>query len=108
MSKRCENFRLGRVLEAKMVMGRKTFKLFLSLDPNEFNTNIYHQKDMSHKKIYASVPMLVRVKSELGLKRALTLITILMEKNNVIKNPKYQEKDYLEELIKLNDLITKE
>ena len=80
-------------------MNGSTLKLYLSLDPNEFDVNVYHHRDMSHKKAYQEVPLLMRLKSRRAVKKALELITILMEKNSVVKNPKYESKDYIKETI---------
>lgn len=101
LSKKCDSFRLGRVLQAKVAMSGKTLKLYLSLNPADFDVNIYHHKDMSHKKSCQLVPLLVKVKSRRGCKRAIDLITILMSNNNVLKNPKYELKDYIKELLNL-------
>jgi len=90
----CESFRFGRKLESKLTFRGKTLCLFLALDVNEFPENIYHQHYMGDKKKYAEVPMMVRVRSKLGLKRALTLIEILMEKEGIQLDKKYQEVDY--------------
>ena len=94
MSWSCESFRLGRKLLSKVAFRGRTLCLYLALDPNEYPENIYHQRNMGDKKKYAEVPMMVRVRSNLGLKRALTLIEALMEKEGVALNKKYEETDY--------------
>ena len=104
ISKKCDNFRLSRVLQAKIAMSGKTLKLFLSLNPADFDTKVYFHKDMSHKKSYEAVPMLVKVKSNRGLKRALELITILMANNNVAKKSRYEIVNYVDELRALKGL----
>ena len=94
MSWSCESFRLGRKLESKLAFRGRTLCLYLALNPDEYPENIYHQRNMGDKKKYAEVPMMVRVRSKLGLKRALTLIEILMEKEGVALDKKFVETDY--------------
>lgn len=95
---RRESFRLGRVLKAAMAVRGKTLCLYLALDPNDeqqFNPNIYHQRDVSDRKVNADVPMMVRVKSDLGLKRALALIAILMQQAGAVPDPRFEAVDYV-------------
>jgi hypothetical protein len=105
MSNKCESFRNGRALKAKLSMAGQTLKLFLALDPNEFDKNTYYHKDMSHKKSYQEVPLLIRLKSRRAVKRAIELIKIMMEKSDISNNPKYEEKDYIKELLGLEEIL---
>ena len=98
ISKRGESFRIGRTLQAKLVLTGKTMKLFLALDPNEFDQNIYFHKDASDKKAYEQTPLLIRLRSRRAVKHALALITKMMENNNVLKKSKHEVKDYIKEL----------
>lgn len=97
-SSACESFRLSRKLMAKFVIIGRTVKLYLALDPNEFPNNIYHQKDESKKKAYIDVPFMVKVKSNLSIRKAKELIDKMMQENDLVKNFKYKEKDYVEVL----------
>ena len=98
-SSACESFRLSRKLMAKFVIIGMTVKLYLALDPNSFPNNIYHQKDESKKKAYVDVPFMVKVKSNLSIRKAKELIDEMMTQNDVQKNFRYQEHDYIQELI---------
>ena len=60
---------------------------------------------MSYKTAYQEVPFLVKVKSPRGLKNALNLISIMMDNHNVMRNPGYQIKDNIFELLVLKELI---
>ena len=80
------SFRKGRKLLAKITVRGKTLTLYLSLNASEFNKNVYFQKDVSAVKAYSEVPFMVKVKSQRGLKNALTLINILMKNNDIEKN----------------------
>lgn len=97
-SSACESFRLSRKLMAKFVIIGRTVKLYLALDPSEFPNNIYHQKDESKKKAYIDVPFMVKVKSNLSIRKAKELIDKMMQENDLVKNFKYKEKDYVEVL----------
>ena len=108
ISKKYETFRFGRSLMVKLSITGQTLKLFLALDPNEFERNTYFHKDMSHKKAYQETPLFIRLKSRRSIKRAKELIKIMMEKSNVVVNPKYKEKDYKNELINLVNSILEE
>ena len=101
ISKKCESFRNGRNLKAKLSIAGQTLKLFLALDPNEFDKNIYYHKDMSHKKSYQEVPLLIRLKSRRSVKRAIELIKVMMEKSDIVNNPKYEIKDYRNDMLEL-------
>ena len=94
MSWACESFRNGRPLKAKLTYRGKTLCLFLALDPTQFPENIYHQRNMGDKKKYADVPMMVRVRSDLGLKRALALVEELMKQSAIPALPAYEPKPF--------------
>ncbi len=79
------SYRLGRKLLAKVTIRGKTLKLNLALNVNDFNKNVYFQKDLSNLKTYQDVPFSVKVKSERGKKNALKLIESLMVNNGVKK-----------------------
>ena len=96
MSKSCESFRISRDLQAKLVMSSTTLKLYLALNPQDFNQKIYFQKDVSHKKKYAEVPLMMRLKSRRSVKRSIDLIGTLMANKQVTKRPRYVERDYVQ------------
>lgn len=83
----------GRKTVAKILMGGKTLCLYLSLNPDEFNPNTYHHKDKSASKKYAQTPFQMRIKSELSMRRAISLIVVMMSDNGLEKNPKYARTD---------------
>lgn len=84
----------GRKTLAKILMGGKTLCLYLSLNPGEFNPNTYHHKDKSASKKYAQTPLQMRIKSDLSMRRAISLIVVMMSDNELEKNPKYKRTDY--------------
>ena len=58
----------------------KTLCLFFALDTDSYKQTVYRQQYKGDTKAYAATPMMVRVKSEQALKRALRLVEEL-EKN---------------------------
>lgn len=95
------SYRLGRELVAKITLRGKTMKLHLALDVNEFEFNVYFQKDMSDVKSYQEVPFTVKVKSDRGLKNAIKLITAMAEKKEIARKTRFEAVDGIEELKKL-------
>ncbi len=80
LSKKCQSYRKGKVLIAKVAIVGKSARLYLALDPNEYATSKYHHKDVSDKKSYATTPLMLRVKSNRSQKYAVELIEQLAEK----------------------------
>ena len=93
MSWRLETFKKGRVQLFKMKIRGKTILLYCALDPKEFDTAKYfHEENTS--KMFSGVPMMVRIKSDRGLKRAKELIALVMARFEIGENPKATEVDY--------------
>ncbi len=99
-SKRNESFRHGRDLVARLGFAGKTLKLYLALDPNEFDPNIYPHKDVSDKKKYLAVPMLIKVKSQRMMGKADDLIEQMMAKKGYLPRRQIETVDYVKALIK--------
>ena len=75
------SYRFGRQLVAKITVRGRTMKAHFALDVNNFNQNIYFQKDMSDVKAYQEVPFTVKVKSERAAKNVIKLIDALKRKH---------------------------
>ncbi len=69
-----EAFNRGRAQVAKLNAKTKTLYLYLALNPEELDGTKYGIVDMSSKKKYASVPVLMKIKGERKFKYALELI----------------------------------
>ena len=94
VSKSCETFRVGYDEVAKIVVAGKGLKLYLALDPFSVDSAIYHQRDASSKKRFVEVPLVVKVKSPLSIKKACQLIDITCEKKEILPKSRYEEIDY--------------
>ncbi len=69
-----EAFNRGRAQVAKINAKTKTLYLYLALNPEELTDSKYGIVDMSSKKKYAAVPVLMKIKGERKFKYALELI----------------------------------
>ena len=91
-----DSYNKGRTQLFKIKLRGKTLCLYCALDPNEFEKSKYHHEAID-AKIFAEVPMLVKVKSKLGLKKAKELVDIVMAKFALDLNPKAKVIDYVNE-----------
>ncbi len=88
-----ERFNKGRETIARFKIRGKTLCLYLALDPNEFETSVYHQVDVSDNKSMHGTPMMVKIKSPRGCKKAIRLIDIMLERRDGVKR-QIAERDY--------------
>ncbi len=70
---------------AKVGVRGKTLCLYLALNPEEFPESVYHQKFAGDTKMYEKTPLMMKIKSGVGLKRALRLVELLMERLGAVK-----------------------
>lgn len=89
-----ESYNKGRAQLFKLKIRGKTILLYCALDPADYEYTKYFHKT-AEAKIYRDVPMLVRIKSERGLKRAKELINEVMSKRTIPQNPKAEAVDYV-------------
>lgn len=76
-----ERFSLGRRTIARIKVRGKTLCLYLDLDPSQYKISVYHQADVSANKSVAGTPMMVKIKSPIGAKKAMRLISEMLEKS---------------------------
>ena len=90
-----EAFNQGRNHLAKMNAKTKTLYLYLALDPAELADTKYGIEDVSSKKKYASVPVLLKIKGDRKFKYALELIDkMCAEKMTLPKRANAEDVDY--------------
>ena len=89
-----EAYNRGRMHVAKMNAKTKTLYLYLALDPEELKDTKYGIIDVSSKKKYASVPVLMKIKGERKFKYALELIEKLCGENLQLPKLDLPETDY--------------
>lgn len=88
-----ERFNKGRETIARFKIRGKTLCLYLALDPNEFPTSVYHHADVSDNKSMHGTPMMVKIKSPRGVKKAIRLIDEMLRRRDGIKR-EVPERDY--------------
>ena len=90
-----EAINLGRTHLAKFNAKTRTLYLYMALDPADLADTKYGFTDMSEKKKYASVPVLMKIKGDRKFKHALELVTMLCEeKLGLAKKKVVEEVDY--------------
>lgn len=83
----------------KIIFIGKTIRLALALNPEDYDYNLYHQKNRGNMKKYSDTPMFVKVQSLLGVRRALKLISDLMAQEGLKPNKKWEYDDYIYNLV---------
>ena len=86
-------FNRGRLQLAKLVVRGKSLCVYLALDPNAYEVEKYHHADKGDTNAYAKVPMMIRIKSDLGLRKAKFLVSEMMA-NYEIERGETQDLDY--------------
>lgn len=74
-----DTFFIGRKAVAKVGFRGKTLVMFCALDPDEYANTKYYPKDVSGVKKYEATPMMIKVKSERGVKFAKELIDVMFK-----------------------------
>ena len=77
-----ERFHKGRETIARFKIRGKTLVVYLALDPKEHEYSVYFHKDVSDNKSVAGTPMMIKVKSPLGVKKAIRLIDEMLQARN--------------------------
>jgi hypothetical protein len=88
-----ERFNKGRETIARFKIRGKTLCLYLALDPNDYKVSVYHHVDVTDNKSMHGTPMMVKIKSPLGVKKAIRLVDELLAKRDGIKRV-VPERDY--------------
>ena len=95
ISSRCESYRY-KGLVAKVALGGKSIKVFLALDTSFIDANPkYHLKDLSSKKQYEEVPVMIKVRSPRALKYFKELVDIMMANRGVKPKRNFQPTNYM-------------
>ncbi len=102
-----ESFNLGRTQLAKFNAKTRTLYVYIALDPAELADTKYGIVDVSSKKKYAAVPVLMKVKGDRKFKYTVELITRLCEEQLQLPKKKvFEEVDYHTEHMTTEDLVT--
>lgn len=85
ISRKCDSYRLGRDLLAKIIIRGKSVRVYFALEPKAYEETVYHHKNMIEKKAYKEVPMEVRIRSPRSLKKAKRLVAEIATKYSLAK-----------------------
>ena len=89
-----ETFKYRREHIARINVKGRTLHLYVALDPEEFKDTKYFSHDATGLSRYEGAPMMIKVKSERGVRHGKELIAIVAERLGLLKNPKYTLTDY--------------
>lgn len=92
-----DTFRLHRKTFVKLTIAGKSLKLYFALNPEDYNSTTFPVQDVSHKNIYAEIPMVFKVKSPLSMKRCKQLIFDVMSQNDLVQGD-IENKDWVNEI----------
>ena len=92
ISKKFDSINQGRLQFVKLSVAGKTLKLYLNMDIETTDPK-FHCKDMSDKKTYVTVPVLLRIKSGRAMRYAKILIDQCAAQHGLKENPKFMEVD---------------
>ena len=94
-----DRFNFGRETVAKVIIRGKTLRFLLALDPEdpEFKESVYHQQNVSEQKAHHDTPFMVKVSSDMGVKKAVRLVGILAAKKGAEKLAEFTPVDYAQE-----------
>jgi hypothetical protein len=93
MSWRLESFNKGRTQLFKLKIRGKTICMYCALNPDDFDEAKYFHERATAKN-YAAVPMMVRIKSDRGLKRAKALVDMVMAAFSIPALARFESVDY--------------
>ena len=93
-----DTFRLHRKPYVKITLIGKTLKCYFALDPKEFNDSTIPVVDASDKVAYEEVPTLLKVKSNLSVKRAKELAKLAFAKDGVEMNKEVKEHNFVKDI----------
>ena len=83
VSKSGDTYHLGRKNYLKIMIVGKTLRTYYALDPKEYAGSPIPVEDVSEKKAFADMPSMLRVKSNLSLRRAKTLLADMMKADGI-------------------------
>ena len=93
-----DTFRLHRKAYVKITLVGKTLKVYFALDPRDFVDSPIPVADASDKASYEEVPALLKVKSNLSVKRAKELVAQAMEKDGIKKEQDADNHNWIRDL----------
>ena len=75
-----DTFRLHKVTYIRLTIAGKNLKLYMALNPDDYVNTTLPITSAGDKKAYEDIPLVFKVKSDLSLRRAKTLIADVFDK----------------------------
>ena len=94
LSWKFDSYNRGRDQLFKIKVRGKTICIYLALDPDNYEVSKYHHEAID-AKIFEDVPMLFKIKSGLGLRKAKQLVDDTMARFEIAKSEKPKFVDYV-------------
>ena len=94
----CDTFRLHRKAYVKINIVGKMLKVYFALKPKDFEGSPIPVMDASDKVEYEEVPALLKVKSNLSVKRAKELVKLTMEADGLTQEGAPEEHNWIKDL----------
>ena len=85
LSRSGDVFRLHKKKYAKIFLVGKTLKVYLALNPADYQDSTYPLEDVGYRMNYLDIPLLFKVRSQLSVRRCKKLIRDTMEKAGLSK-----------------------
>lgn len=92
-----DTFRLHRKTYVKLTIAGKSLKLYFALNPDDYKDSTIPVQDAGNKAIYAEIPLVFKVKSDLSMKRCKELIQTVME-NDALEQGEIGNVNWVKEL----------
>ena len=99
ISAKGDSFRLHRKLYARITVAGKTLKIYMALNPRDYENTTIPYKDASDVKKYEDVPFVFKAKSDLSIRRAKQLIEDMAGNDN-IEQKKVSKQRHTKEALK--------
>lgn len=93
-----DTFRIHRKPYVKITLIGKTLKIYFALDPKDYEESPIPVSDSSDKASYEEVPALLKVRSDLSVKRAKMLVADAMAKDGIKKEAEPEEHNWVKDL----------
>lgn len=81
-----DSFNIGRNKVVKIAFRGQTLSVFFALNPKDYQNTKYYPRDMGNKRKFADTPMMVKVKSQRGVKFAKELMAEVCKELTPKKN----------------------
>ena len=92
-----DTFRLHRKTYVKLTIAGKSLKMYFALNPDDYKDSTIPVQDAGNKAIYAEIPLVFKVKSDLSMKRCKELIQTVME-NDALEQGEIGNVNWVKEL----------